>query len=270
MMGRKDKSLWLISTLFIFNLYAVPAASQTWDVEDGAPPASSSTKPLPKPTPAQPFKFLAFNDCITGKPVIDIMTVYGSIGFVSSVFEDTVILDLKMQGKREHNSEVYFPSFDVFFLKVIMGGYGDAVFKIDISQNPMIIEYAKKLNLLRIQEIKELPENTVYIQFMTKDSEVDAGNFLEDFKNEIGESAEIIALPKGFYRCLPIHETKKVHIGGRRDRETINKNFLGHIIVIHILNTDDNDKIVKWVYNRQQDQIKKAAELLEKRQASKN
>ncbi len=270
MMGRKDKSLWLIITLVVFNLYAVPAASQTWDVEDGASPACSSIKPLPKPTPAQPFKFLAFNDCITGKPVIDIMTVYGSIGFVSSVVADTVILDLKMQGKRENNAELYFPPVDIFFLKVIMGRYGDAVFKIDVSRNPMVVEFVKKLNLLRMQEIKELPENTVYIQFMTKDSEEDASNFLEDFKDEIGESAEIIALPKGFYRCLPIHETRKVQIGGRKQRVTINKNFLGHVIVIHILNADDYENIANWVYRHQQDQIKKAAELFEKQQASKN
>ena len=245
-----------IKIIIIIILIINPVFSQTWDVDSDEPPESNS-KPLPRPTKIQPFYLLAYNHCITGEPVFDIKSVYGSIGFVSSIAGDTAVVDLKIKERRDRNSKIYFPE-KVFYLKVIMGRYGTALFKIDITGNPIVIDYTERLDLLQIMEIRELPENSIYIQFMTKNSSADALKFIEDFKKECGESARIITLDNGFYRCVPTNEVTRTRIGSKRNRTIVNSTTTGYLVCVQVLDEEAYRRIESWVFERQKEQWRKA------------
>jgi len=245
---------WLTRTVIVLTLLllASPIMSQSWDVGDNEAPPTSDAKPLPKPTEIRPFHLVAYNDCKTGRLAFDVISEYSSVGFDPTTIEDTVFVKLRTYNRGKKTSRVSIPG-EVFYLNVILGK-DTAVFKVDNRQEILVLDYIKVSELLRIQEIKELPENVLYFQFMNGEKGKDVKKFLERLGDEFGDQVNHVVLEKGFYRCIPIPwvSNKKM---GRRQRT--NKTFLGYLVCVEV-DPEAYETIEAWLWEEQKVQFKLA------------
>lgn len=202
------------------------------------------------------YDFLFYEQCEWADSVV---TYCGQYAFricqrdVPKVFNyeisDTlVILNIPVRYGNPWHNEIQWP-VGPFTLLVIFGASYNvpdtAVFRMDLAKGEC--EYAKTSWWLSIAEPIDIPHPSAFMRF-THANVFEMNALLDTVNMLFGEAVEHVALPAGFYPCLPGNHVKEARIGLYR---MLNATAIGLLACFWVIDVTCQAEFSLWLAERQ-------------------
>jgi hypothetical protein len=206
------KRMLFFLCIFLLSIMIQDRTALAQDVETSIPTKSKEMGAIPLQLGEfKGFTLIVNRNCQIDQPIISILTTSGSVPTEITTIDTVLVVKILATGflpqtpAMADKFKLQFP----FVLHIVFES-DTAKFRIDInSKNLIAVERLNTASFIKVEEIRNLPENCVWMQFLGQDFQK-----FKEILAKLSQYAEFKILDEGYYQCLPwkIYKEKRSDI----------------------------------------------------------